>query len=787
MRFSPHWTGSLFSELKQRRVFRAVAVYAAVGWAVIEVAQTLTPLFEFFPEWIPRAVVVAVALGLPFVIVGGWLFDLTGEGLRRSGGECGNSVGSPRRAPSFAVGVLTTLALCGAVWLAWQQRGGARASPGENTVAVLPFGVTGSPSVEILGEGMVRLLSMNLDGAGDLRAVDPAAVLGAVAERSWTQRSAGGAELVDELGAGLWVEGEIVEIGGRIRARARLHAVDAEDTSAAVEVQGDTADLFGLVDRLTGALLAERGGGSGSLSSLTTESVTALKAYLAAEEAFFRLDLPRALDRYGVALAEDSTFALAAYRMGIAAAWAGQMEGSRRGINSARRHAENLSARDRMLVEAAEALLVRGDAVEAERLYRETLSRYPQTVEAHYWLGETQLHYGPLHGRSSRLSRESFERVLARRPDHGGSLLHLLGLAARERRLDELDSLSTTFLSLDPSSDYGLAVRLLRRALLDSVDLTPSAPELRTSGDFPVLAAAAHLGQARHVSGVSLVASALTSPGRGSDTRATGHLTRAYAELARGRWEVALTELEAAGSVDRATGMLYSGLLAVSPLLEVPESDLEAYRNDLEGWNPSDVPPRLAPGYSLLPRTLYPALRVYALGLLEARLRRPESALDRARTLEAIGLPADAGSLTEDLALSVRSEVARMEGASGEALRLLERMEHRAAYDLIFTEPIGMAAERIRRGDLLLETGRYEEALDWYASASDAWHLHVAFLAPGHLGQARAHEALHNREAAAEHYRRFLELWADAEPEMRRPVEEARSRLAALEEAGRAH
>lgn len=786
MRFSPRWTGSLFSELKRRRVFRAVAVYAAVGWAVIEVAQTLTPLFDFFPEWIPRAVVVAVALGLPFVIVGGWLFDLTGEGLRRSGGEHGNTLGSPRRAPSFAVGVLTTLALGGAIWLAWQQRGREGVSPEENTVAVLPFGVTGSPSVEILGEGMVRLLSMNLDGAGDLRAVDPAAVLGAVAERSRTPRSAGGEELVHELGAGLWVEGEIVEIGGRIRARARLHAVDA-DTSAAVEVQGDTADLFGLVDRLTGALLAERGGGSGSLSSLTTESVAALKAYLAAEDAFFRLDLPRALDRYGVALAEDSTFALAAYRMGIAAAWAGQMEGSRRGINRARRHAENLSARDRMLVDAAEALLVRGDAVEAERLYRETLSQYPQTVEAHYWLGETQLHYGPLHGRSSGLSRESFERVLARRPDHGGSLLHLLGLAARERRLDELDSLSTTFLSLDPSSDYGLAVRLLRRALLDSSDLAPSASELRASGDFPVLAAAAHLGQARHVSGVTLVASALTSPGRGSDTRATGHLTRAYAELARGRWEGALTELEAAGSVDRATGILYAGLLAVSPLLEVPESDLEAYRKDIEGWNPGDVSPRLAPGYSLLPRTVYPALRVYALGLLEARLRRPESALDRARTLEAIGLPADAGSLTEDLALSVRSEVARMKGASGEALRLLERMEHRAPYDLIFTEPIGMAAERIRRGDLLLEAGRYEEALDWYASASDAWHFHVAFLAPGHLGQARAHEALDNREEAAEHYRRFLELWTNAEPGMRRPVEEARSRLAALEEAGRAH
>lgn len=777
---TPGWIGSLLSELRRRRVFRATAVYAAVGWAVIEVAQTLVPIF-FLPEWIPRAVVIAVGLGLPLAVVGAWIFDVTGEGIRRSGEETeppAAELGRP--APAFGLGALTAIVLAGAIFLAWQQRVRDPAPVGESTVAILPFGVTGGEQAQILREGMVRLLSMNLDGAGDLRAVDPAAVLGAVAERSGAPGSVAGGELARELGAGLWVEGEIVEIGGRIRVRARLHAADVAEASEAVEVQGDTADLFGLVDRLTGALLSERGGGSGSLSSLTTESVTALKAYLAGEEAFFRLDLPRALDRYGVALAEDSTFALAAYRMGIAAAWAAQFEASRREIGRARRHTENLSERDRMLVEAAEALLIHGDAVQAERLYREILSRYPQTVEARYWLGETHLHYGPLHGRPSARSRESFERVLARRPDHGGSLVHLVGLAARERRLDDLDSLSATLLSLDPSSDYGLAVRLLRRALLDSADLADAAPELRTGGDFPVLAAAAHLGQARHVPGVALAASALASPARGSDMRATGHLTRAYAELAGGRWRAAVAELGAAGSVDPPTGVLYTGLLAVSPLLEVPGSELESYRNALEAWDPTNVPPRFAPGWALLPGGLYPAFRAYVLGLLEARLGRPGSALDRARFVESIGLPADAGSLAQDLALSVRSEVARMEGDSGEALRLLERMEHRAAYDLIFTEPIGMAAERIRRGDLLLEAGRYEEALDWYASASDAWHFHVAFLAPGHLGQARAHEALGNREAAAEHYRRFLDLWADADPTMRGPVEEAGARLAAL-------
>jgi len=75
-------------ELMRRRVWRAAAVYAVVGWLVIQIAVTTFPLL-FFPEWLARAVVVLVLLGFPVVLVLAWAFELTPEGLQRAGAGWG--------------------------------------------------------------------------------------------------------------------------------------------------------------------------------------------------------------------------------------------------------------------------------------------------------------------------------------------------------------------------------------------------------------------------------------------------------------------------------------------------------------------------------------------------------------------------------------------------------------------------------------------------------------------------------------------------------------------------
>jgi TolB-like protein/tetratricopeptide (TPR) repeat protein len=76
----------LLSELKRRHVFRAVTVYAVAAWALVEVASTVLPVFPVpDPDAILRILVFLVVLGFPVALVLAWAFDLTSEGVRRTG------------------------------------------------------------------------------------------------------------------------------------------------------------------------------------------------------------------------------------------------------------------------------------------------------------------------------------------------------------------------------------------------------------------------------------------------------------------------------------------------------------------------------------------------------------------------------------------------------------------------------------------------------------------------------------------------------------------------------
>ncbi len=60
-------------ELKRRRVFRVAAVYAVVGWVLVQVAAISLPAFGA-PPWVLRVVIALVVLGFPIALVLAWAF-----------------------------------------------------------------------------------------------------------------------------------------------------------------------------------------------------------------------------------------------------------------------------------------------------------------------------------------------------------------------------------------------------------------------------------------------------------------------------------------------------------------------------------------------------------------------------------------------------------------------------------------------------------------------------------------------------------------------------------------
>lgn len=71
-----------FHELKRRNVFRVAAAYVVLAWLIIQVAETIFPLFGF-GDGVVRTVVIVLAIGLLPTLLFSWAFELTPEGLKR--------------------------------------------------------------------------------------------------------------------------------------------------------------------------------------------------------------------------------------------------------------------------------------------------------------------------------------------------------------------------------------------------------------------------------------------------------------------------------------------------------------------------------------------------------------------------------------------------------------------------------------------------------------------------------------------------------------------------------
>ena len=73
---------SFFTELKRRNVVRMAGLYLVGAWLLVQVAGTVLPMFGA-PEWLPRTIVILLAIGFIPALIFSWVFELTPQGLKR--------------------------------------------------------------------------------------------------------------------------------------------------------------------------------------------------------------------------------------------------------------------------------------------------------------------------------------------------------------------------------------------------------------------------------------------------------------------------------------------------------------------------------------------------------------------------------------------------------------------------------------------------------------------------------------------------------------------------------
>lgn len=649
-------------------------------------------------------------------------------------------------------------------------------------IAVLPFEVRGEGRYSYLGEGMVHLLSADLDAMGGLRSADPRAVLALVSGAPRARDPTRGRAVAERLGAGLFVVGDVIEVGNRVRVAAYLHDAQGRLQTVARATAEREAEIHRAVDEIARQLLAGRHQGPAEaltrLAVVTTPSVPALKAYLEGERRLRAGAFGLAVESFLAAIGGDSAFALAHYRLAVAAEWDEQSGLSERATEQAARFGDRLSGHFPSLVHGLLAWR-RGDATRAEGLYRSVVGHFPDDLEGWFQLGEVLFHANPLRGRSITEARGPWERVLELEPGNRFAVLHLARIAAAQDDSARLAALVQPIEGLEPNGDRRELELAGWRALVlrDQAEEDRLTALLRRSNRLTVTNVVWQLASfSRNLAGTERLGRAL------DQHMVDGPLLLAQIHLARGMRRLAEARLQTGASSQYPITLTFRAYFASLPFVPVPQPELDRLRDELTGWRPAGMPIGNGPVEVVtLHGAAAPLLRDYLLGTLSVRAGDLAAAERSAAALERAQLATPADSLAQALALGVRALMARSQGHPAAALQLLERIPRPARREETSQSPFhARALERYLRAEVLRELGRDQEALTWYASAAEISPFELPFLAPSHLHRGEVHERLGQRREAASHYARFIDLWSDADPELQPPVAAARARLKQL-------
>jgi tetratricopeptide (TPR) repeat protein len=613
---------AFFSELKRRRVYRVAVVYAAVAFVIWQAAEIAFPALKL-PEWALTLVVVLTLVGFPIAVVLAWAFDITPEGVRRTVPATGEVSEVARFRPfRLAAAAAVVLVVIVGAWWMWAARPSPQTDLSANRIAVFPFAVRGAEDLSYLHEGMVHLLSSALDGAGELRTVDPHALLSRLTlDQDDAPDPETAAAVSARYGAGLYVLGSVVGSAERMEMTASLYDVTSGERTVAEAVPGREAELQALVDSLARNLVVGLAGRPGDrlvrLAARTTQSVPALKAYLEGQVALGHGDLDAAMAAFGRALDLDSAFVLARYKLAVVTSWEGGAAGRAHAARALRDSAE-LPPRERRLLVGHQAFLT-GDLETAEEAYGAVLGEYPDEFEANYMLGETLWHLGPTHGRSMQRARVPFERALAVSPHDVLVLHHLAVLGIKRGDRAAADSLLGRALATDPAHWFATTIRVIQalasgdRAL--RVEAAAELQSVETLGLFSsAMAATSFFHEPREG---QWVVEAMTAPHRPNQVRAAGHALLAYLVAARGRLAEAERQLL---EVDRLypVGASHRAYLAVLPFAPYQRGALEVRLAEVEAWDSSN---RSAASDPAIPAR--PIERAPRSGIRSAGVRRP--------------------------------------------------------------------------------------------------------------------------------------------------------------------
>jgi TolB-like protein len=227
-------------ELKRRRVLHTAGLYVLGAWIVLQVAEVLAG--AGLPPGTMRYLLVGLSFGFPLALIAGWFFDISKEGIRRTG-----PLAAGEQLPELTfldhlllIGLVAVVAFD--VWILSYTPGEEPAagavvrSAQQRTVAVLAFEDMQAVDDESIGASLAEELRSSLTRTAGLRVLGP--------ETSKALYLAGDDRIgmASELLVTALLLGEVLMDGGRLQISARLVGVPAGNEIWSTRVESAVGD-----------------------------------------------------------------------------------------------------------------------------------------------------------------------------------------------------------------------------------------------------------------------------------------------------------------------------------------------------------------------------------------------------------------------------------------------------------------------------------------------------------------------------------------------------------------
>jgi len=648
-------------------------------------------------------------------------------------------------------------------------------------IAVFPFSVRGSIAHADFGEALPELLSTNINEAGDLRSVDQNVLQKAVTKAGGVEQDPEKARTIAaRFGAGLFILGSFMEVGDKYRVTAYLYGAGKDSAIDRVVIERDTTKYLDLVNKLTSDIIAGRTNAPPerytNIAARTTLSMEALKAYIQGEKEFKAGNFPLAYDKFKQAIQEDSTFAMAWFLLAyVSHGFLGKYDEARDAWDKSMKYSSRLSERDRLVLKSVNADFA-GDFLEAERLYREILKNYPD--DAWTWVNLASLiaFYSQYSGRSSLESWNAFEHAHSLDPDNAMTIQQMLVTAFSLNNKSLVDTLVSQLQRLGPEFEWAWPVIAMQPFVFnDSVGQKRIIAEAMQQKDYLVEAAWGNIAGIDAVDPqiVDTLARLLIQPKCTPEMRTSGLVDLAYVRMAKGKRAEAFAELEKTVTFSPATKQINVAFFTSLPFIDLPEKELKLIYKEITDPRVSSIQHMirdLAGGSTIDP--LYRHRLKYYSGLIAARLGEYSKTEECALWLDTAKTPLFLVSLSRNLSATLRADLLWKQKQPAEALKILEQTPIKIVFPWNFDPLGGLAYRRFLRGELLFESGKYEEALKWYLNGFD-----LPSTAPASLRCAEIYEKLGKPKEAKGKYLRVIQLWKDCDPEFRPMLQKAKEGL----------